>query len=239
MNYYSKYPGDYLRDTPHLTLAQHGAYNLLLDYYYSRDGKAFPRDRRVIYRMLRADTPAEREAVDSVLDEFWFETADGWENQKANEVMAQVRVIQEKRRKAAQARWAKEKQAAGEAEADGMQVHMQMHSKRMSNQNQNQNQSQNQIKEEPSSCVSPSGTGKPSPDVPPDPFHAHFDPRFKNFMKELETTYPEHADARTGARPVRAWWRCWAAAIRMSRYGRRWGGSGRSMRRRGIWGRSS
>ena len=37
MEWYEKRPTDYRNDTWHLTLAEHGAYNLLLDHYYSSE----------------------------------------------------------------------------------------------------------------------------------------------------------------------------------------------------------
>lgn len=37
MNYYRRYSGDYLRDTSKLSVLEHGAYSLLLDYYYSEE----------------------------------------------------------------------------------------------------------------------------------------------------------------------------------------------------------
>ena len=174
MHYYPKYPGDYLRDTAHLTLAEHGAYSLLLDYYYSRE-QPFPRERRQIYRILRAETPAEREAVDTVLDEFWFETADGWENHKANEVIEDVGSRREKRRKAAQTRWANAKAADASA--------MHMHVQTESIQNQSQSQSQKPETER-------------ARDV--DPFAASFDPSLKQFEEDLKKIYPWRAKQSSG-----------------------------------------
>lgn len=37
MNYYTRFPGDYLRDTRRLNLLEHGAYTLLLDELYSTE----------------------------------------------------------------------------------------------------------------------------------------------------------------------------------------------------------
>ena len=35
MKYYRRNPGDYLSATGHLTLVEHGAYNVLIDTYYA------------------------------------------------------------------------------------------------------------------------------------------------------------------------------------------------------------
>ena len=180
MNYYPKYPGDYLRDTGELTLAEHGAYNLLLDYYYSAKGRPFPKDRRRIYRLLRADTAAERDAVNTVLEAFWYETEDGWENQKANEVMQQVAVITEKRRQAALKRWAKREEASTpDANA------MQMHKPGMSNQNQNQSQNQTKPIKEERECEARAREI--------DPMAKSFSQPLQDFEKELRDIYPWRA----------------------------------------------
>lgn len=88
MNYYERHLGDYHRDAGHLTLAEHGAYTLLLDRYYTTE-QPIPADQ--VYRVCRARLPAERAAVDAVLAEFWL-LADGcWRNRRADEEMAAAR----------------------------------------------------------------------------------------------------------------------------------------------------
>ena len=37
MNYYERHIGDYLKDTAHLSLLEHGIYGRLLDIYYTRE----------------------------------------------------------------------------------------------------------------------------------------------------------------------------------------------------------
>ena len=74
MNFFKLYPGDYQRDTGALTLAQHGAYLMMLQHYYATEtplpiGAA-------LYRLLRAQTKAERDAIDFVAAHFWI-TKDG------------------------------------------------------------------------------------------------------------------------------------------------------------------
>lgn len=83
MNYYRRYVGDYLRDTPRLSVLEHGAYNLLLDYYYA-DEQPLPVDRLEVYTMVRAMTPADRKAVDKVLDKYFQLEGDGWHNKRAD-----------------------------------------------------------------------------------------------------------------------------------------------------------
>lgn len=73
MNYYPRFPGDYMRKTMHLSMLEDGAYTRLLDWYYAND-RAIPHDRR--YAVSRATSSAERTAVDAVLCEF-FVTEEG------------------------------------------------------------------------------------------------------------------------------------------------------------------
>lgn len=69
MNFYKRYPGDYARDTGHLSLMEHGAYTLLLDRYYSTG--AIPSDVREVYILCRAVSAADKRAVQKVLSEFF------------------------------------------------------------------------------------------------------------------------------------------------------------------------
>lgn len=76
MNFYSRFPGDYSRDTAHLSLAEHGAYALLLDTYYSTE-KPLPDDIDSLCRLCRAMTKDERVAVKSVVRQFFPHGDDG------------------------------------------------------------------------------------------------------------------------------------------------------------------
>ncbi len=87
MNYYERHLGDYARDTAHLSMLEHGAYNLLLDRYYATEA-GIPEDQA--HRLARARTKEERQAVDAVLGEF-FELVDGiWINHRAEEEIAKA-----------------------------------------------------------------------------------------------------------------------------------------------------
>ena len=84
VNFYKRFPGDYMRDTAHLSLAEHGVYSVLLDAYYATESP-LPLHREAVYRMARATTTDDRLAVDSVLKQFWKEQPNGWHNTRANE----------------------------------------------------------------------------------------------------------------------------------------------------------
>src|SRR5688572_21744205 len=87
MNYYRRYVGDYLRDTARLSMLEHGAYNLLLDYYYA-DERPLPLDRQELYLMVRAMRPEDRKAVDKVLSLFFTEHADGYHQKRVDHEIA-------------------------------------------------------------------------------------------------------------------------------------------------------
>lgn len=93
--WYPHYTGDYLRDTAHLSLAEHGAYRLALDFYYST-ACPLPADLRGLYRICRAVNKADRQAVDSVLSQFFDLQADGYHNKRAD---AEIAKNEEKRKR--------------------------------------------------------------------------------------------------------------------------------------------
>lgn len=70
MKYYRRNPGDYLSATGHLTLVEHGAYNVLMDTYYATEN-ALPAEHKALYRIAGAHDARERAAVDRVVTEFF------------------------------------------------------------------------------------------------------------------------------------------------------------------------
>lgn len=67
--YYRRFTGDYQRDTKGLSLAEHGAYNQLLDSYYSEE--ELPADLGTLYRIAGAMDDLERKAVDKVVKKYF------------------------------------------------------------------------------------------------------------------------------------------------------------------------
>ena len=65
MNHYKRHLGDFARDTSHLSQGQVGAYDLLLDWYYSNE-RGLPTDPEDVYRIAKAYTKEERKNVDKV-----------------------------------------------------------------------------------------------------------------------------------------------------------------------------
>jgi uncharacterized protein YdaU (DUF1376 family) len=82
MNYYRRYMADYLSKTANLSLSEHGAYTLLLDYSYLADG-VLPGDVDELCRMVRAITPSERQAVTKILNRFFVLGGGQYSNPRA------------------------------------------------------------------------------------------------------------------------------------------------------------
>lgn len=78
MNYFEDHIGDYAAATAHLTWDEDMAYTRLIRAYYHSE-KPIPKDKA--HRLARATTPAQRRAVDAVIEEF-FSLEDGSFRQK-------------------------------------------------------------------------------------------------------------------------------------------------------------
>lgn len=89
MNYYERHLGDYAKDTAHLSMLEHGAYNLLLDRYYSTE-TGIPAAQA--HRLARARTKEEKQAVDDVLGEFFTLAGDVWVNKRADEEVIKANI---------------------------------------------------------------------------------------------------------------------------------------------------
>lgn len=110
MNYYERHIGDYLKDTAHLSLLEHGIYSRLMDAYYSREAP-IPADQA--HRLVGAKTREEKAAVDAVLGEF-FKLADGvWRQKRCDEVIEEHAAFIESQKAKAAKRWHPSGNAAG------------------------------------------------------------------------------------------------------------------------------
>jgi len=95
VNYYRRHIGDYLRDTAHLSLLEHGVYTRLLDLYYTRESP-IPADQSA--RLIGARSSDEKEAVELVLSEFFTLTAEGWRQGRCDKEIAAYTEKAEKNR---------------------------------------------------------------------------------------------------------------------------------------------
>lgn len=121
MIYYEHHLGDYLRDTAHLSVLEDGVYRRLIDAYYIRE-RALPTDLRDCCKLARANSKAEREAVASVLKEFFTLQEDGYHQSRADVEIARFSDKQEKARRSAEARWSAVR-SGSERNADGTRTH--------------------------------------------------------------------------------------------------------------------
>lgn len=83
MNYFELHVGDYDAATAHLTMLEDAAYGRMLRIYY-RTEKPLPVDVKQVCRLVRAQSKPERDAVQTVLDEFFSLEADGWHQARAD-----------------------------------------------------------------------------------------------------------------------------------------------------------
>jgi uncharacterized protein YdaU (DUF1376 family) len=144
VNYYERHIGDYLKDTAHLSLIEHGVYGRLLDVYYTREC-AIPVAQAE--RLIGVRTKEERAALENVLAEFFTVDAGALHHARCDREIARYQEKQRKAAASANARWSK---GSGKANADapGMRTHMRTHCEGNAPSNQtpdtsNQNQGAN------------------------------------------------------------------------------------------------
>lgn len=109
MQWHRWFPGDYIRDTGALSLTEHGAYRVLLDHYYSTDGK-LKADMVALFRICRAMTEDEQAAVGRVVKEFFTPDESGFlKNPRADKEIAEAAdyhaMAKERAKHAAEQRW--------------------------------------------------------------------------------------------------------------------------------------
>jgi uncharacterized protein YdaU (DUF1376 family) len=104
LNYYERHIGDYLKDTAHLSLLEHGVYTRLLDVYYTREG-GIPADQAA--RLVGARSQEERDALEIVLREF-FVLADGvYQQTRCEREIERFRAKSQKAKESINKRWEK------------------------------------------------------------------------------------------------------------------------------------
>jgi uncharacterized protein YdaU (DUF1376 family) len=81
MHYFTWNIGDYLKDTGGLSLIEHGAYSLLLQWAYANE-KPLPLEQERLFRIASAVTKADQRAVTAVLDQFFQCQDDGFHHKR-------------------------------------------------------------------------------------------------------------------------------------------------------------
>lgn len=86
MNYYRRYVGSYLKKTGSNSMIEDGAYTRLLDAYYATEK---PLNPKKVNEIAKAMTSAERKAVATVVEAFFYLGPDGLlHNEKADEELS-------------------------------------------------------------------------------------------------------------------------------------------------------
>ncbi len=114
MNYYPFHIGDYASSTRHLSWDEDAAFRRLLDVYYTTE-KPLPLELRQVFRLVMASSELQREAVETVLNEFFVKTEEGWFNSRACQEIDAMRDKQHKQREKANKRWHKPEAVSGNA----------------------------------------------------------------------------------------------------------------------------
>lgn len=116
MNYYPHHIGDYLRDTSHLSALEDGTYRRMLDLYYSSE-KPLPLNLDGLCRLVRAKSRQEKEAVSTILAEFFTKTPGGWHQARADLEITKAQEKSGKAKASAAQRW------KCDGNADAMRTH--------------------------------------------------------------------------------------------------------------------
>lgn len=101
MHYYQHSIGDYRRDTMHLSLLEHGVYRQLLDLYYLNECEL----NANALRLICARTAEEIQAAESVLNEFFERTENGYKHKRCDEEIERYQNKSKKAKASADARW--------------------------------------------------------------------------------------------------------------------------------------
>jgi len=121
LNYIEFHLGDYAAATAHLSWDEDMAYMRLIRAYYHSESP-IPSDLKQACRLARATTPAQRQAVETVLSEFFDHRADGWHQKRCDAEIERATDKKEKAKRSASARWAAQP-TESERTANAMRTH--------------------------------------------------------------------------------------------------------------------
>jgi len=94
------YPGDFARDTMHLSAEEDGAYRRLIDACWLRGGLLPASDER--FAIITKLTPKRWRAIKATISEFFLVADDGWRHKRVTKELAKAAQITEQRRNAGQ-----------------------------------------------------------------------------------------------------------------------------------------
>jgi len=173
MNHYPHHIGDYLKDTAHLTLLEHGCYRRLMDVYYTREGP-LPADLAGVCRLVSAQTKDERQAVETILREFFELLPDGWHQTRCD-----IEILKCKEKGSIASASAKSRWTHTERNANAMRTDMRTHSERSAEAMLTNNQEPITNNQKPKSKAKPSADFAAPPWLDPDAWGAWLQVRAK------------------------------------------------------------
>lgn len=103
MNFYKHHIGDYAQATAHLSFVEDAAYSRLIRKYYA-DERPLPSDLKAVQRLVGARTREEKDAVASILEEFFQQREDGWHNKRCDAELAKANAQADTNRRIAEER---------------------------------------------------------------------------------------------------------------------------------------
>jgi uncharacterized protein YdaU (DUF1376 family) len=122
--YLPLFTGDYLRDTQHLSMSEHGAFLKLLMFCWDQKGPA-PLDERKLCGIVNARSGDEVEALRRVLGEFFVRMEDGYYNKRMQREVERSEVLSRSRSDAGRKGYeAKAKQLPSKSQAIAKQEHL-------------------------------------------------------------------------------------------------------------------
>lgn len=104
MHYFRLHINDYAQATAHLSMVEDAAYTRLLRKYYA-DERPLPADIERLQRLVGARTREEKNAVKTVLEEFFFLDGDFFRNKRADQEIDEYQSKSLKAKESANARW--------------------------------------------------------------------------------------------------------------------------------------
>ena len=122
INYYERHIGDYLKDTAHLSLLEHGIYARLLDVYYTRENGI---EDGMIARLIGARSKDEITALNAVLMEFFVLEGGIYTQARCDREIERYLDKQRKAKASAEASWNSRRamQSQSERKANAMRTH--------------------------------------------------------------------------------------------------------------------
>ena len=119
---YSFFPGDFRRDTSHLSDLEELYYRRLIDHYMMTE-KPLPRE---IDRIKKIALSPHKKSIEALLQNFFYLQEDGYHNLRCDKELARIYEVSASRRLSAKKRWKnKDANASANASANAMQMDMQ------------------------------------------------------------------------------------------------------------------